>query len=193
VPVPVLQHAASRDSRMNIRYEITIDDVVAFQMHHVAHSKTIQRQKSILIGIVGFACLIAAIFIFAIEPNVLLAAITAVITSAVSFGLLAYTFNVSYRRGIERLARDLLAEGGNRGILGVHEIRIDDTGVTEWTAVSESRHTWHGIDQIVETDEYAFLYISALQAHVIPKHAVIAGDPTKFIQRARELLDSSRR
>ena len=80
-----------------------------------------------------------------------------------------------------------IKQGTNKGTLGEHELEIDDNGLVERTEVTETRQSWHGVERIVETDEHAFIYVSSMMAHVIPKHSVIAGDPNEFIARAKQL------
>ena len=75
-------------------------------------------------------------------------------------------------RAIRRLLQD---ERPDRGQLGRHRIVLSDDGVTESTAVNESRTSWAGVDRVEESPDYIFIYTSPAGAHVIPKRAF--GDP----------------
>jgi len=97
-----------------------------------------------------------------------------------------------YRWWVAYSARKLAGEGENKGVLCDHVIAITEEGLRETTQVSESRSTWTGIERIVENEEYVFIYISACQAHVIPKRAFASEkDSKEFIEQAR-LFRSSR-
>ena len=111
-----------------------------------------------------------------------------IVAAAIVFaGLLSAIFNCTFPASVDRQARRLYKEGTNKGVFGQHEIEIDDDGLVERTEVNETRQSWHGVERIAETDEHAFIYISSVMAHIIPKQSVTAGDPDTFIARAKQL------
>jgi hypothetical protein len=82
---------------------------------------------------------------------------------------------------VQRQTRKLLKEGDNNGIIGFHQLRCSDEYLTEITEVNESKHKLSAIKRIEETAEYAFIYITAMQAHVIPKKRIVSGDFGHFL------------
>jgi hypothetical protein len=168
---------------MVIRYELTLDDLIAFNRYHVAHSRTIQTQKYFVIAVVGLVAIGAGV---AIESEIPLFA--RVFSAIIFAALFRFAYHLFFGLALRRQTRQLLSEGSNDGILGPHELELNDKFLTERTDVNESRHAWSAINRIEETDEHAFLYISSLQAHVIPTREVISGDVDQFIQRSRQLL-----
>jgi hypothetical protein len=102
-------------------------------------------------------------------------------------GLFSVVFNYMLTASMDRQARRLYNEGTNKGTLGQHELEIDDNGLVERTEVNETRQSWNGVERIAETDERAFIYVSSMMAHVIPKKSLSAGDPDAFIARAKQL------
>lgn len=102
-------------------------------------------------------------------------------------GLFSLIFNHLFAASMDRQVRRLYKEGTNKGVFGQHEIEIDDEGLVERTEVNETRQSWQGVERVGETDEYAFIYISSVMAHVIPKRPGIDGDPDEFITRAKQM------
>lgn len=102
-------------------------------------------------------------------------------------GLFSVVFSYIFPASMDRQIRRLYKEGANKGVIGRHELEIDDDGLVERTEVNETRQSWRGVERIAETDEHAFIYISSMAAHVIPKHSMTVGDPDAFIDRAKEL------
>ena len=165
-----------------------MDDILAFHRYHFAHSRTIQNQKYLVIALVSFLVLGASVVVDSDIPTATL--LVAGIAFSLLFGVI---FHFTFTYSLERQARKLLSEGRTDGMLGTHELEIDTDGLTERTDVNESRQVWSAFDRIEETDDYAFLYISSIQAHVIPKNNVAAGDPDQFIDRVRTLFASSQK
>lgn len=91
-----------------------------------------------------------------------------------------------YRWTIKRNARRIYSQSESKSVLGAHTIAIGPEGVSERTAVGESRIAWSGIERIEDDDEYLFLYIGPLVAHVIPKRAFkTAEDANAFLHQAQ--------
>ncbi len=169
---------------MILRYEISMDDLVAFNRYHSANSPAIKRSKStfmILVSglVVGLSLLIDP------PPGIARSVVASV---AVLFALLfSFIFNRVFRSSLDRHVRRLLNEGANKGCFGWHELEIDNDGLVERTEVNETRHSWQGIEKIAETESHAFLYTSSFMAHVIPKQSISTGDAVQFIADAKQL------
>ena len=66
----------------------------------------------------------------------------------------------------------------NKSFLGKHEVQVNNKGVKLTTAASEEMIQWSGISRMEITDDYFFIYNSALTAVIIPVSAV--EDPEAF-------------
>ncbi len=169
---------------MILKYDTTLEDVVAFNRYHSANSPYIRKIK--LLSVI----LMAALLIFGslLVPLPGEVSRSFVVVSAVVFsGLSAVAFNYFFVAALERQARRLYGEGMNRGTFGQHELEIDDDGIVERTKYNETRNSWRGVERIAETEKHAFIYVSSMAAHVIPKRSVSEGDPEAFIERAQQL------
>jgi YcxB-like protein len=169
---------------MIVKFEISLKDLVAFNRYHCANSPTIKRRKLFCMLLVPGLLIAAALFISPTEevgrPVIVAGAVVLSVLYAVAFN---YTFAASMDRNV----RLLYKEGTNKGTIGQHELEIDDRGLVERTEAGESRVIWRAVERIAETEEYAFIYLSSVTAHVIPKQAVTGGDANAFIARARQL------
>ena len=169
---------------MILRYENSLDDMIAFNRYHCAHSPTVKKTIYTSMFWVLVLVLIGSLFISPTEefsrPIITAGAI-------VFAGLLIVVLRYNYSVTMDRQVRRLYSEGMNKGTICQHELQVDESGLVERTEFNEIRHSWQGIERIAETDEYAFIYISAVAAHVIPKYSVSAGDSDEFLTRAKDL------
>ena len=96
---------------------------------------------------------------------------------------------VVLRYAIRSLVRD---ERPGRGQLGRHRVVLSEDGLTESTAVNESRTAWAGVDRVEQSQDYIFIYITPATAHVIPKSAF--SDPQEaeaFFRLARSRKEAA--
>jgi len=56
-----------------------------------------------------------------------------------------------------------------RGVLGRHTLQITDEGLIERTDVNEAIHKWAGVHKIVSGPKYLYIYVTELNAHMVPK------------------------
>jgi hypothetical protein len=173
---------------MLIRYNVTPDDIAAFNRHHFANAPFTRKAKRNWVVISTASTAICIIICYMIQPSALLGSITslaALIACSMIFSAMYYSsFHLVPRQQIQRL----LADPANNTMMGPHALAIDDDGICETTDVGEARRVWTSINRIEETEDYVFIYNTAISAYVIPKHQVTEGDASEFTHRARELL-----
>lgn len=164
---------------MILRYNVSIDDIVAFNAYHCDQSPTIRRQRFIVAGTIDLLVILPGIFYAKAnnEPAILaFACLFAVIFTVLYWAL--------FHRCLARTANRLISEGSTQGIVGPHELEITNSDLIERTEVNESKHSWKGLHRIVDTSDYLFIYVTALMAHVVPKQSVTAGDVDDFLRSA---------
>ena len=169
---------------MIVRYLNTLEDLVAFNRYHCAHSPAVRKTK--LTWMIWVSALLIAGSLF-IPPTAEFSRPNIVATAIVSAGLFSVVFIYRFPAVMDRQVLRLYQEGENKGTLGEHELELDDNGLVERTEVNESRLSWQGVERIAETDEHAFIYISSMMAHVIPKQSVTSGDVEAFMAKAKQL------
>jgi hypothetical protein len=156
---------------MEIQYEITRDDLFAFQWRAAFDSprgRRIRRWSYLgwLLAIVLFA------MVPAIGPHGLALSRVSLTFIVVTFSIVALLQWVLETRLVRLLIRRMLKdEKPERGQLGVHRLVLDQDGIVERTAVNETRTSWAGVDRVEQNAGYIFIYTSPAAAHVVPRRA----------------------
>jgi len=86
------------------------------------------------------------------------------------------------RHGILEVMKE---EKPEKGRLGTHKLKLDETGLVESTAVGESRTLWGGVDRIEHDPDYIYIYTAPAMAHVIPRRSFNSpNEAEQFLQLA---------
>lgn len=165
---------------MQIHYQLTIEDVLAFNQYHFRTSKRLRRsyylsQVWMILGALAAAILWS-------KRGVSFRLLEFLIVSVV----LVIFYRLYYAWWISHSAKRLFTEGKNKGVLGNHIFAIDADGILEISDVGETRTVWSGVERIEENDEYMFLYVGSFHAHIIPKRAFMSeNEASRFFQLAQ--------
>lgn len=187
---------------MRIRFETTMNDLVAFHHFHYANSPTWRRQ----IWTVTIAIPICLFVMFAIFRIMLMdrtrggpavefdrffaihwfdcVGIAAILPSSAAWYFYA---RWSLTRNLERRVRNLLAEGSNHTILGWRELELIRDRLVVKTELMEASYDLRAIEKIVSDDKYTYVYISSIQAFMIPMTLYPEEEYREFVA---ELLDA---
>lgn len=168
-----------------LEYNVTLDDQVFFNRYHYDQSPANRRMWfwstwcPVLI--------VALLSVFAVLHHNVTLAVMGIIWIAILL-LLALIF-----RGplMDRLARKLYTERKNKGMLGKLILRITDEGITETSGFGENKRYWQGVERVVEVPGYAFVYISAVSAFVIPEQRVESGDYRAFVTELKRRWEAA--
>lgn len=153
---------------MKIDYQLTKQDYIDFNIFHMNHSKTIKKTLFIHRYIVSLVFLALP---FVLSGVSYIPIVFWLVPSVVVY-ILWVIFYPKYFIGIvKRRLSKMLDEGKNTIPLGRQNISITDDGITEITDHSEAKHGWNVVEDIFETKEHIFVYISAVTAHIIPVRA----------------------
>ncbi|ARD47863.1 YcxB family protein [Sporosarcina sp. P33] len=169
---------------MEIQYKLTEEDVVAFNLYHVKHSKVGKNSLQWQRYISPLIFLLFAYFlsVFTEMPKGPLFA---------AFGITAVLWVIFYPKyfyfHITRQVRKMLKEGKNEGLVGEHLMKMNKAGITDKTSVGETAVQWTGVKQLREDAEYFYVYTSTVSAYIIPKRDVYSADGFKSYVRKRML------
>ena len=171
-----------------VEYELTPDDLFAFQLYATKHSRTAKRLNRYTYMAYGGAILLLALLSM---PWFSLIALAGFIVSLVTFIALAYWSTGFLTR---RAIRDYVSqEIPEKGQLGKHRIRLDEHGITESTAVGESRVSWAGIDRVEQTSDAVLVYTTPTAAHMIPRRAFKSqAEQDSFVQMVESSIAKTR-
>ncbi|WP_157964165.1 YcxB family protein [Exiguobacterium sp. TNDT2] len=154
---------------MQIQYELTEDDYTRFNLNHIKRSKTSKRML-ILQRTIGPIMFLGASFVLA--------------TWLQETGWWWYgTYGVAsilwflyypkyFERHVRKQTRRLIGERGNEGMIGPHTMNLDEDGLRDVNEFGETRASWAGIKEVVEEDDYVYLYNSSVSAHILPKRGL---------------------
>jgi hypothetical protein len=172
---------------MQVRYETTEASLVAFNAFHSRHSPSIRRM--VLLGQYGLPVFLVVIC----WPTFA--------ASSIYLGLLCLSpfilawimiypkwWRYEQRRRISKMVK----EGGPSKMFVWHTITLDQNGISEKTTTEDNFVHWSGVERFAEDDEYLYIYISALTAHVIPKRAFESKELLgQFVGEAKAHLSSA--
>jgi membrane protein implicated in regulation of membrane protease activity len=156
---------------MGVEYELTRDDLYAFQWRAIFASPRGRRVRRRV-----YLLWLLAVLLFAAVPAI---GADGFVISRVNFTFLVVAFPIVVlaqwfleRRLMRRAILQLLKEEKpGKGQLGKHRMVVSEDGVSESTVVAESRTSWAGVDRIEQNPDYIFIYTAPVAAHVIPKRA----------------------
>lgn len=166
---------------MEIEYDLTEQDVIAFNLYHVKHSKVgksslqWQRYISPLIFLL-FAYLLSIFTDFPAGPLI------------VTFGLISVIWIIYYPKyfyfHIKRQVSKMLKKGKSDGLVGKHSMKMNKAGITDKTTVEETKVQWTGVHLLLEDAEYFYIYTGAVSAYIIPKRDVYSVEGLKtYVQK----------
>lgn len=161
---------------MRLRCEITVEDRLAFTVYVYQKSPTMRRTR--LWVVIGLGAMIVSESFVASEILRNPAVHWIGIAWAVLF---AAVYPRLHRRNVKYYAARLYAEGQNKGLLGTHVAELRDNSLFDSTEFLERTVFWKGIGRIQSIRGHAFVYLSAVSAHVIPENSVIEGSYQAFV------------
>ena len=160
---------------MEIKYDLTIEDYINFNLIHIRNSPTTRKQQLILRLFISFLIFIFVFILSTVINNIfsepyylgVISGLFAGIIGSVSYFFIFPSVN---ERGMRKNIRKAINEGKNDNVIGKHKISMSSESITEATIAGEANNFWSSLDKFVESADYLLLYLSALQAIIIPRH-----------------------
>lgn len=152
---------------MHIQYELTEEDYIRFNLSHIKRSKTGMRMLLLqrIIGpviILGVGALMFATLFQ--EMSWWLFGVYGVIS------LIWFLYYPKYfERHIRKQTKRMIQERSNEGMVGPHTMELNEDGLRDKNAFGETHVSWNGIKDVVEEDDYLYLYNSSVSAYILPK------------------------
>lgn len=150
--------------KMEISFNIGIDDVMAFHSNHYDTDPAYIKRRwisPILLVFFGF-------IFYLYDRNWI---------SLVIFGTLAIFLILNNKSRWLKRMRKVFDVPENAIWFGRRTMEFDDErGITTVSDSSNETLSWNAFVRVSETPDYFFLYVSTLQAHIIPKQAMTAAE-----------------
>lgn len=171
---------------MTAEYEITKEDLIAFNLYHHRHSPTARRQylRSWFVPAFVWLFVFSGIWYLADkERGTPLRTFLDLLPLFSGLPLYVVCFPWAYRWKIRKIVAGMVSEGQNRGLFSRHRVTISPEGVIDSGEHGQTSTAWRGVERVVAADEHAYIYTNALGAVIVPRRA-FAG-PSEFEEFVR--------
>jgi hypothetical protein len=159
---------------MTVEYELTTEDIRRFSLYHLFHSPIVRRQyrSGLLVFPIMWLLLCTMIWFLADrERHTPLRTFLDLWPLFSGVPLWFLYFPWQYRRKVRKTVTAMINEGSNRGLLGRRQLTISPNGVTESGEFGQTIRIWKSIDRIAEDEDYAYIYLHATEAMIVPRRA----------------------
>jgi len=141
---------------LKVKVNITQSDAWNFSKHNILHNS--RSRLDFFINVLSVPIFIAFMLYAEKKPT-----FNILIVSILSIPLACFIMLFIIKR---RVNRSVLKSDG---VLGEHTIEISEEGLREKTEVNDNLHLWKGIIKVQQNNDYIYIYIAELTAHIIPK------------------------
>jgi hypothetical protein len=171
---------------MKIRYENTLEDMIAFSRYHSKNSPMMQRSRMLMYWVVGPLVIVVIFGLFVVATGQDFLLLSGAIALALYLAAVPFLITKVRTAFHDRLARRLYAEGANKGAYGPKQLELTEAGLIGRSEFSEATIAWPVVERVASTIDYTFIYFSAVAALVIPRAAVSEGDYEVFVEAVRQ-------
>jgi YcxB-like protein len=170
---------------MKTEFELTTEDLIAFNWHHYQHSPAMrQAYRKGFISLIVLSASVGLLLAYMWEPLV------GILTFAMLLPTYAALYKQSVRKNLTQTTARMIAEGRNRSMIGRHRVEINEKELAITNEVSRGSILWVGVERIEQTSEYIIIYTASIKAVVIPLKAFHdAREAEVFCSTARRYLD----
>ncbi len=168
--------------RVTFRFTQTEDDLVAYNLLFLGHSRT--HQRGIWFGrlILPAIAIAIAAYTLLLRPERLPGTVLISVLA-----ILWFLFWPAYRRSnVSSLIKRLMQERSNASILGEHVVTIDDHTIHCVYPAGTSDVRWNCIVDLREDERLLLLYISSIHVLIFPKDRVDAAILRRLKEQARQ-------
>jgi len=160
---------------MRLYFERTLDDMIAFNDFHFRHSPYMKRFMFWyrLIGALAIV-LVSTVLSQVLTPTAPF--LFSFILSLIGAGVFVVLAPSLVQKRMKKQVRKLYSEGKNVSALGAQELELTDTGLIARSEYMETKLAWGAIERIESTPTHTFLYLSSVQAYIIPHDKIREGN-----------------
>jgi hypothetical protein len=156
---------------MTVEYELTESDLNAFNRYHHFHSPTARRQylrSWIAPALIMFVIWLVIWHLADRERGTPVQTFLDLLPLLSGVPIYLVLFPWWYRRKVSQIISGMIGEGKNRGLLGRHQVSVSPDGINESGEHGQSFTDWRAVERVARDKEYAFVYLNALAAIIIP-------------------------
>jgi len=166
---------AQTGSPTEVEFDLTVEDFVAFNHDHMERLFAMRATRVVLALVVGLAVPVG-VTRYLMSEDVAAEAAPFLILWAVIHFLAFVAIAIWWSRrssswGTGWIYRWLATRGDSSAIFGRYRFVISPQGILERSPKAEARYDISVVQKIIVTANHAFIYISPLQAFIIPRRA----------------------
>lgn len=181
---------------MTAEYEITKDDLSAFNLYHHFHSPTARRQylRALFIPALVWLAICMGIWYLADRGRgTPVRTFQDLLPLFSGVPLYLFYFPWAYRRKIRKAIDGMVNEGRNRSLFCRHRVCISPEGITESAEFGQTSMAWLGVERVVQSGDYAFIYTNAVAAIIVPRRAfAVPAEFEEFVGAAGDYHEKTR-
>ncbi|MEF9951374.1 MAG: YcxB family protein [Clostridium sp.] len=153
---------------MKIKYDITKDDYIKFNLYHLESSPNVKKEIIIhrLVIPLLLVGLSAAFYVLLGMPMYI------GVPLFVGIGILWSIFYPKfYRKNALKNVSKMIDNGLQSSGVSKNTINVLDEGIHSSSRAGQTINRWDEVKKVHETDEHIFIYVTEKIAHVVPKRA----------------------
>ena len=171
---------------MKVSFELTRQDYIEYNVFHQQNSKVCRKSMQMIRFSKPIIFLILAYPISRLSSLPFWWWATVLIIISV---VMIIKYPKRYNKIIAKKVGQMLDEGNNVGLLGNRTIEITETAIISEGQAEERKTKWEAVERIYETQDYLYVYIGSLQAHIIPTRAFESkAKKDEFIQTIKKYM-----
>ncbi len=171
---------------MQITYELTLEDIVNFNDYHFRHSKVSKKKRMIAKLIIP----IWTLFVFLALNYTNLDEISFLFNIPIFLFAIAwfFLFDRLYFWRLRNNVDKMLREKENKGIIGKQKITLSNDQLLFETSFTSAQFKPGSISEVIETRDYFFLYVSSLNALIVPQSSIQASEKKEFLEKLQSFV-----
>ncbi|WP_100330417.1 YcxB family protein [Bacillus xiapuensis] len=167
---------------MEIKYNLTEQDYLNFNMFHVKNSKAVKRTLNMQRFLTPILFVIASFVLSKVGSMYFLGLFIAFLVVSILWIIFYPKYFYSY---VIRNTKKMIKEGRNDGLLGEHHMILSEEGIIDSTSKSETKASWSGIQTLSEDKHNIYLYNSSVSAYILPKRELDDAEEIKTYLKSK--------
>lgn len=158
---------------MRISFDFDVDDIVAYRRYINDHSKAFGRTITIIKWIIPVVCVLVLLILGLAKGTGVAFIVTGIIYLLISVWWVIYIPKKVKENSLKKTRKAILKQKENNpGLFGNREMFFSDENVRVVTATADSTVKLSTIRSAVKTDDHYFLFISDIEAFIIPHRKI---------------------
>ncbi|MEG0641536.1 MAG: YcxB family protein [Clostridium sp.] len=153
---------------MKIKYSITKDDYLKFNMYHLESSPGVKKELIIHRFVVPILIIGLAFALAVLTGMPLTIGVPVCVVGAICWSVFYPKF---YKKNALRNVSKMLGRGVQSESISKNSITVQDEGIYASSQAGQTLHKWNEVIKFHETADHIFIYVTQKLAHVIPKRA----------------------